>query len=112
MKYNRVCQHCGKIFVTNQNAKKFCRKKCSIYASKKQANKPKECLCQWCGEIFSSPRKRRFCNSDCHRDYMSKIGIYKKSVTKVPVKITLTDAVNGAKKENITYGRYVSLKKI
>lgn len=43
---------------------------------------------------------------------MSKIGIYKKSVTKVPVKITLTDAVSGAKKENITYGRYVSLKKI
>lgn len=43
---------------------------------------------------------------------MSKIGIYKKSVTKIPVKITLTDAVTGAKKEGMTYGRYVSFKKI
>jgi len=112
MKYNRVCQYCGKIFVTNQNAKKFCRKKCSIYASKKQKNKEKACLCQWCGQIFLSSRKRSFCNSVCHREYMSKTVTYKRSVVKVPIKITLTDAVNGAKKENLTYGRYVSLKKI
>lgn len=112
MKQNRVCRYCGNIFVTDQNAKKFCRKKCSILASKKQKKKEKDCLCQWCGEGFSSERKKKFCSALCHSSYMKNMGIYKKTVIKVPVKITIKDAVEGARTEGITYGRYVSLKKI
>ena len=112
MKHNRVCPYCGKNFVTGQNARKFCRKKCSILASKRKMESKNEHLCQWCGKLFLSKRSKKFCSPACHSTYMSKIGIYKKSVTKVPVKITLTDAVTGAKKEGMTYGRYVSFKKI
>ena len=112
MKQSRVCRQCGKIFVTDQNAKKFCRKKCSLLALKKRRKKEKDYLCQWCGNVFSSSRKRKFCDADCHGSYMKKLGIYKKTVIKVPVKITIEDVVKDAKTESLTYGRYVSLKKI
>ena len=112
MKYSRVCLYCGNNFVTNQNAKKFCRKKCSIFASKKKLKKESERLCQWCGDTFSSERSRKFCTPECYKGFMQKNTIYQKRVVKIPVKITLKDAVDGAKKEGLTYGRYVSFKKI
>ena len=112
MKYSRVCRYCGNDFVTNQNAKKFCRKKCSILASKKKLKKESGRLCQWCGSTFTSERPRKFCTPECYSGFMQKNTIYLKRVIKVPVKITLKEAVDGAQKEGLTYGRYVSLKKI
>lgn len=43
---------------------------------------------------------------------MQKLGIVRKSVVKIPVKITIEDVAKGSKEEKLTYGRYVSLKKL
>ena len=43
---------------------------------------------------------------------MRKIGILHKKVMKVPVRITVEDALSGAKKEGLTYGKYVVLKNL
>ena len=43
---------------------------------------------------------------------MKKLGQIQKTVIKIPVKITLNDAARQSKEEGITYGRYVSLKRI
>ncbi len=43
---------------------------------------------------------------------MSKLGKLQMKVTKVPVKITINDVARESKKEGLTYGRYVSIKKI
>jgi len=43
---------------------------------------------------------------------MQELGIMRKTVVKIPVKITIEDVARGSKEEKLTYGRYVSLKKI
>jgi hypothetical protein len=43
---------------------------------------------------------------------MQELGIMRKKVVKIPVKITIEDVARGSKEEKLTYGRYVSLKKI
>lgn len=43
---------------------------------------------------------------------MRKLGLLKRKVVKVPVKITIEDVAKGSKEEKLTYGRYVSLKKL
>jgi len=43
---------------------------------------------------------------------MRRLGILKKTVIKVPVKITVEDVAKKSKEEKLTYGRYVSINKI
>ncbi len=108
----KICLYCGKAFEPKSNAQKFCKKKCSFLYNKRQTKKEKRFLCQWCGCIFEAKRKKKFCTSRCHAVYMKKLGLVHKSVVKIPVKITIEDAVRQSKEEKLTYGRYVSLKKI
>lgn len=108
----KTCLYCGKTFEPKGNAQKFCRKKCSFLHNKKQTKKEKRFLCQWCGNTFTAERQKKFCTPDCHAVYMRKLGLVHKSVVKFPVKITIEDAVKKSREEKLTYGRYVSLKKI
>ena len=112
MKQTKICPYCNKTFVTELNSKKYCRQKCTVLASAKRSEKKKDCLCQWCGQVFTAKRKKKFCDSNCQSTYMKKLGKIQKTVIKIPVKITLNDAARQSKEEGITYGRYVSLKRI
>ncbi len=112
MRQTKICLHCGKVFETDLNSRKFCRKKCAVYFAKKHTKAEKRFLCHWCGEVFSAYRKKRFCSSDCQSVYMHKYTPYRRKEVKIPVKITIEDAVKGSKEEKLTYGKYVSLKKI
>ena len=108
----KICPYCSKKFPSEHNARKYCSRKCSGLASKKNQGKSRRCLCQWCGLIFTAKRKRKFCNIDCQCTYLSKLGTIQMKVTKIPVKITIEDVAKQCKTEGLTYGRYVSLKKI
>ncbi len=115
MKQTKKCSYCGKEFsYTSRNAKKYCRSYCALLAAKKRRikNKQMNFLCQWCGEVFTAERRKKFCKPSCQAEYMKKLGILRKTVTKIPVKVTITDVVNDCKKSNITYGRYVQIKKL
>lgn len=112
MKIKKICPYCSREFLTSSNARKFCRKRCFELAAKKRKKKPNRYLCQWCGQVFTSKRKKKFCKKECHAVYMRKIGILHKKVMKVPVRITVEDALSGAKKEGLTYGKYVVLKNL
>lgn len=109
---SKICPCCGKTFVAEHNARKFCKKKCAMLAARKRVRKDKQYLCQWCGQIFEAQREKKFCNLSCQKDYMKNLSKYRKTVIKVPVKITIEDAAKGSKEEKLTYGRYVSIKKI
>ena len=112
MKQTKICPYCRKTFETDGNSRKFCRKKCAILAAKKRDKTEKSFLCQWCGQVFTAQRKRKFCNIPCQTTYMRKLGLLKRKVVKIPVKITIEDVAKGSKEERLTYGRYVSLKKL
>lgn len=108
----KICPCCKKDFMAESNAQKFCCKKCAALAVKKRKKKKKRYLCQWCGQVFKAERRKKFCNLSCQSTYMQRLGIVKKSVVKIPVKITIEDVAKNSKKEHLTYGRYVSLKRI
>lgn len=112
MKLTKICPYCKKAFITEQNAKKFCRKRCAVMF-RQNAGKPlQKHLCQCCGHIFAAERKRKFCTKDCHVRYMRDLGLITKTKIKIPVKITLTDADRQSKAEGVTYGTFVSLHKL
>ena len=108
----KICPVCKKQFKTEQNARKYCKNKCAYAALKKRKKKQMPVLCQWCGQIFKSDHKVKFCNTLCRGEYMKNLIIFKKKVTKVPVKVTIEDAVKGSREEGITYGRYVKLYRL
>ena len=113
MKQTKICPYCKSIFTTEKNARKFCRKRCAeLFRKKTVKRKVKRHLCQRCGHIFTAVRKRKFCSTLCQGQYMRDIGLIRKTTTKIPVKITLTEADRLSKAEGVTYGTYVRLHKL
>lgn len=112
MKKIKICPYCKRTFTTDKNARKFCKKKCAYLYSKKKAKTESTFLCQWCGETFKAARRRKYCREECRGNYMREIGYVYKNVKKIPMKVTIYDAVTNSKKEGISYGRYISLHKI
>ena len=108
----KICPYCNSEFLSEINSRKYCTKKCAELALKRRRSKSGKCLCQWCGQVFTAKRKKKFCNFNCQYTYMSKLGKIQMKVTKVPVKITINDVARESKKEGLTYGRYVSIKQI
>lgn len=108
----KICPVCKKKFKTEQNARKYCKDKCAYAALKKRKKKKTAILCQWCGEIFKSDHRVKFCNSSCRGNYMKNLIILKRKVTKVPVKVTIEDIARGSREEHLTYGRYVKLHRL
>ena len=112
MKVTKICPYCKKTFTTDKNARKFCRKKCALLYSKRKAKIGERHLCQRCGHIFTAARMRKFCSENCRSTYMRDLGLIHKSVTKVPVKITLIDADRMSKEQGISYGKFVRLYRL
>jgi len=106
----KICPYCSSTFSSDVNSRKYCTKKCAKLALKRRRGKSERCLCQWCGQVFTAKRKKKFCNFNCQNTYLRKLGILQMKVTKIPVKITINDVARESKKEGLTYGRYVSLK--
>jgi len=112
MKRIKLCPCCNRRFTLEFNAQKFCSKKCAETAAKNRRKRSNRYLCQWCGQVFKADRRKKFCGISCRSTYMQELGIMRKTVVKIPVKITIEDVARGSKEEKLTYGRYVSLKKI
>lgn len=107
MKYKKICPNCQSNFLTDKKAKKFCRSRCAVNYRNKKKNTERKVLCQWCGQIFSFVRVKKFCSQECRSAYMQKLGLHYKRVDKIPVKITLIDADRRSKSEGITYGTFM-----
>ncbi len=112
MKQTKICPYCKTVFTTEENARKYCRKKCGVLHRKKLARQNSRHLCQRCGHIFTAIKKRKFCSKRCQGNYMRDLFLIKKTTKKIPVKITLIDADRQSKKEGLTYGTFVSLHKL
>ena len=112
MKQTKICPYCNKTFVTELNSKKYCRKLCAALAQARLRAKPKKRLCQLCGQVFKTNARKKFCNKSCQGEYMSRLGIYRKKEIKIPVRFTITDIDTQCKKTGISYGKFVSLKKL
>jgi len=116
----KICPYCKRTFTTKINSRKFCKNSCARLdacrrrrrQSSLRTKASKGYMCQWCGKIFATARKRSFCCDDCRKCYCDARGTIRKTTTLVPVKITLTDVSKASKNTGISYGKYVVLKKL
>lgn len=67
----KVCRHCGKIFVSSNNKKVFCSKECQL-AAKREAERAKAKArhdeirhCPVCGAAFNGVMNKRYCSKAC-----------------------------------------------
>ena len=103
MKEQQVkCPVCGKGFIKNGNAQKFCSEKCRIRYSKIKsiADAEHEYTCKQCGKKFKWDRKKRFCSIEC-----KEIASGKRKKLLGP---SLEEVAARCKAEDLSYGQYVA----
>lgn len=106
MKRKLICPICGKEFVTDKNAKRYCSVKCRKKAnSKPKPMTVKEFECNWCGKKFLSERRKKYCCKEC-RLYANGRLIKRKKVKQAPV-LSLDQVAILSREAGLSYGQYV-----
>lgn len=103
-----TCRQCGKVFVTTNHNQKYCSVECRDKAYKEKPYKPlgtRVFECEFCGDLFESDTKRRFCTPECRLKYEREKKKPKK--TKKP-KLSLNDVAKLCREECLSYGKYVA----
>lgn len=100
---------CGKTFVTENNAQKHCSTKCRRVAA---ANRKKntiltEQICDFCGEIFSYPRKKKYCSDVCCSKANGRGTSYNPNTKGTP-SMTIEQVARASREEGLSYGQYVA----
>jgi hypothetical protein len=105
MKRKLICPICGKEFVTDKNAKRYCSVKCRKKAnSKPKPMTVKKLKCDWCGEEFLSERRKKYCCKDC-RLYAN--GRLKKREPKPKKVLSIEEVAVLSREAGMSYGEYV-----
>ena len=101
------CLCCGKEFIRKKNAQKHCSAECRRkWNSGKEAKAkyyPKTYTCGWCGIIFESEHKRKYCSDECR--ILSLAG--RRKSRKRPA-LSLEEVAVLSRKEGLSYGQYVA----
>lgn len=105
MKRKLICPVCGKEFVTDKNAKRYCSKRCR----KKANSKPKPMMvkslkCDWCGKEFLSERRKKYCCKEC-RLYAN--GRLKKREVHSKPALSIEEVAVLSREAGMSYGEYV-----
>lgn len=110
MNRSLICPYCGKEFVTDKNAAKYCSAAC-----RRKANAPVSYLgertfnCQWCGDSFVSDRQKKYCSGECRVASYKKIHLGKKRLTPT---LTLSQVALLSRQAGLSYGQYVQLNSL
>lgn len=60
------CRCCGVEFEPKTNAQVHCSVKCRVkYNKYKSRIRYKTYACNWCGKVFDSEKKKKYCSDDC-----------------------------------------------
>lgn len=98
---------CGKTFITDKNAKKYCSEKCYRMANrKKYIEKITEQTCAFCGKTFSHSKKKKYCSDLCRQKANGR-GLGKPRKKGKP-SMTIEQVAVAARAEGLSYGQYVA----
>lgn len=98
-----TCPICGKEFVKNNNARKFCSKECAqkaIYLERRGG--PGTYQCAYCGKDFESDRKKKFCSDECRKASYLKTGKKRKKAE------SIEDVARLCRETGLTYGQLMT----
>lgn len=107
MKRILICPVCGKEFVTDKNAAKYCSVAC-----RRKANAPapfaeeRTFTCLRCGDEFSSMRQKKYCCEECRIASYGRTHSKKKN--RKPA-LTLSQIAVLSRQAGLSYGQYVCL---
>lgn len=111
----RQCPVCKKEFVPFQSAQKYCCVECRVayYANlRKKENNRYEC--SYCGTIFESDRRKKYCSVKCQRKGKGSNKRTRKGSNKCTPKqekkskLSLAQINELARAEGLNYGPYVA----
>lgn len=106
-----ICKQCGKEFDRGKgignNARKYCSDKCRRKYWRDSDNRekyhiPKTCTCAWCGIIFETNAKRKYCTEDC------RLAAYGRRKKKESNTLALANINQLAREAGLSYGQYVA----
>jgi len=102
------CAFCSEMFETDKNAALYCSARCRRQATNKKRrenNANRAFKCAFCGKLFISSRKRKYCNEKCRLMASGRL-LSKPRERKKPT-MTLEQIVSASRKEGLSYGQYV-----
>lgn len=103
-----ICPYCGKEFIREKNAQKYCSERCRIRNNRGFPLIPgtelKEYTCSFCGRTFKWDKKKKYCSLEC-RERANGRGIRK---TRKPKGLSMTAIAKLAREEDLSYGKYVA----
>lgn len=100
----RKCRNCGKEFNATHNAQRHCSEKCRReYTRKNQYKGYKTYACAWCGIVFDTDRKRKYCCEECRLKANGRARSIKKDASK-----TLASIIKASRDAGMSYGEYVA----
>lgn len=78
MQYEKICEICGKIFMSSSHNAKYCSSKCYEIKQKLRRDKlkllPKPMIkCLWCHLLFASFGRKKYCSPECGYFYSKKL---------------------------------------
>lgn len=108
MKRTLICPVCGKEFITDKNASKYCSVKCRRTANAPASQSGERTFsCAWCGEDFVSHRQRKYCCSQCRINAYNKTPRKRKKLC--TPSLTITQVALLSRQAGLSYGQYVQL---
>lgn len=110
----KICVTCGKEYIPNNTCQKHCSDECRknhYLEGKRLRNKNREFTCEWCGAIFTSDSKRKYCCAKCGKaanNYKGKSKNKPRKTERKKPKLTLAQINELARAEGLNYGQYVA----
>lgn len=113
MEKELICPVCGKLFITDKNAKKYCSAKCrrKVTAKKAKERKVEEVYhCAWCGKEFTG-RKKKYCCEYCRLRANGRTKWKRTTASEIPYDgLTFEQADRICKEKGISYGEFTRIK--
>ena len=115
-KNTKMCNECNEPFISADNRKKYCSKKCSGIAYSKKAGTYKFHQCKYCGVTFRNKKNSDniFCTRNCNFKWKAEHKFSDKELRekqKAKRAKTFSQLKSGFHKKNATIGHLIAMSK-
>lgn len=103
MTNEKICPHCKKEFLRENNAQKYCSEKCRLQAL--VLRKKLNVKCSFCGRKIETEEFGKYCSEEC----MTKALAMPRRIRRRNPKISLDEVARLSREAGLSYGKYVQL---
>lgn len=102
------CPVCGKMFVKDSNAKKYCSAQCRRKHNSRKPDNLEEFKCAWCGEEYQGTRRKRYCSAECRLEANARAKSRTRTRKKKKPVLSIEQVAVLSREAGMSYGEYVA----